>query len=242
MDTASDAGCMTRRMRPSTLDLRGTPAADPASEAVLSSPDVRLLKLATPELERLVLQQYTHLQHHHQQQSSSKDRQLTLDVVQAANEGDARGFVDVLLEVHGQRQMDCDPGVSRSTSHANSSAASVRRSTVTEAPRHVDFCRASARPVSFDTPPMSPRRANDDQRARLERKRARNRLAASRCRNRKLERIEQLQSQADRLRAANARLADEVRQLRETVRQLRREVLQHVDCQLDVSVPSPFNN
>ena len=91
---------------------------------------------------------------------------------------------------------------------------------------------------------MSPRRrASDDQSARLERKRARNRLAASRCRNRKLERIDQLQSQADRLRAANARLADEVRQLRETVRQLRREVLQHVGCQLDVStVPSPFNN
>ena len=116
---------MSRRTRPPmTLDLRGTSAVDPASEAVLSSPDVRLLKLATPELERLVLQQYTHLQqrHQHQQQvSSSKDRRTTLDVVQPANdEDDARGFVDVLLEVDGQRQMDCDPTVSRSTNHADS--------------------------------------------------------------------------------------------------------------------------
>ena len=105
-----------------TLDLRGSPAVDPSSEAVLSSPDVRLLKLATPELERLVLQQYTHLQqrhHQHQQLSSSKDRRTTLDVVQPASEDDARGFVDVLLEVHGQRQMDRDPTVSRSTNHAD---------------------------------------------------------------------------------------------------------------------------
>jgi len=107
-------------MRPSmTLDLAGSRLADPASDAVLSSPDVRLLKLATPELERLVLQQYRQPHHHHQphQQNSSKDRQLTLDV--AVTDEDARGFVDVQLEVHGQRQPDCDSAVIRSTTQTS---------------------------------------------------------------------------------------------------------------------------
>lgn len=79
---------------------------------------------------------------------------------------------------------------------------------------------------------MSPADDADEERVRLERKRARNRLAAMRCRNRKLERIEQLQSQADRLRAANVKLANEVKQLRETVNRLRQDVLLHADCQL----------
>jgi len=46
-------------MRPSMkLDLAASPLADHASTAVLSSPDVRQLTLASPELEKLVLLQY----------------------------------------------------------------------------------------------------------------------------------------------------------------------------------------
>ena len=75
------------------------------------------------------------------------------------------------------------------------------------------------------------------QRDILEHKRARNRLAATRCRHRKLERIEQLQRLANRLRADNAKLQAKLRQLRQTVGQLRRDVLLHADCQLDLHVP-----
>jgi len=53
-----------------------------------------------------------------------------------------------------------------------------------------------------------------------------------------LERIEQLQGQADRLRATNMRLAREVHLLRQTVGQLRREALLHARCQPPVTLPS----
>jgi predicted RNase H-like nuclease (RuvC/YqgF family) len=71
----------------------------------------------------------------------------------------------------------------------------------------------------------------EQERIKLERKRARNRVAATRCRNRKLERIDRLQEQADQLRATNARLAAEVLRLRETVGRLRLDVQMHAGCQ-----------
>jgi len=243
MDTVSDAEWLRQRRANLTLNV-GMRAADAAPDVVLSSPDVRLLKLASPELERLVLQQYSqhHHQHHHhqqQQQESSADRGLTLDVV--ANEQYTRGFVDALFEAHAQRQVDCNPAVSRSNTSTTPAATS---SVVHGAPYQADFSHAVAAGhdhLAFsDTPPLSPVDSSlqvDDDSTRLERKRARNRQAAMRCRNRKLERIEQLQSQADQLRAANAKLVDVVKQLREMVNKLRQEVLLHADCQLTVTLP-----
>jgi len=77
------------------------------------------------------------------------------------------------------------------------------------------------------SPPISPINMAAQERIKLERKRARNRQAATRCRNRKLERIATLQDQADRLRAINSQLSCEVNRLRETVHQLRRDISRH---------------
>ena len=245
MDTVSDAEWSRQARANLTLNV-GMRAAEPAPDVVLSSPDVRLLKLASPELERLVLQQYSQHHHHHQQQQhqqqeSSMDRGLTLDVV--ANEEYTRGFVDALFEVHAQRQADCNPAVCRSTTSTSTTPAATSY-VVHGTPYQAAFCHAVAAgrdDVAFsDTPPLSPLdspRQVDDECSRLERKRARNRQAAMRCRNRKLERIDQLQSQADQLRAANAKLSDEVNHLRAMVSKLRQEVLLHADCQLAVSLP-----
>jgi len=246
MDTVADAEWSRMTRTGLTLDV-GMRPADPAPDVVLASPDVRLLKLTSPELERLVLQQYNHDdQQQHQRQQSSKDGQLTLDA--SATGEYTRDFVDALLELHAQRQTYCDTGVSESTPKTSASSFqsfSARSSIVYGTPHQPgpDFCHA--RPSSSDsnhvtssnTPTDLPQQC-DDERARLELKRARNRLAATRCRNRKLERIEQLQNRADRLRAANAKLVDEVKRLRETVNQLRQDVLLHGDCQLSVTMPT----
>lgn len=248
MDAVSNGEC-SRLMRPTlTLDLE-VRAADQLSDVVLSSPDVGLLKLASPELEKLVLQQYNYYHHHQQQQLQQLEDTSRLTLDRATTEQYARGFVDALLELHAQRQTDCDSAVGPRTSAASLKTAAARSSVVCAAQRHTGFSQAvAAGPgtsgsdhVTFsDTPPTSPidlARDADDERARLERKRARNRLAATRCRNRKLERIDQLQNQADRLRAANAKLASEVKQLREIVSKLRQDVLLHSDCQLAVTLP-----
>ena len=104
--------------------------------------------------------------------------------------------------------------------------------------------------TGVDTPPISPINMASQERIKLERKRARNRQAATRCRNRKLERIATLQDQADRLRATNNQLASEVGRLRETVYQLRRDISRHsaagchpmIATSMSVAFPSCSNS
>lgn len=71
---------------------------------------------------------------------------------------------------------------------------------------------------------------------KLERKRQRNRLAASKCRKRKLERISQLELKVKDLKGENSELANVVKKLKESVFTLKREVLDHVNsgCQINL--------
>merc|ERR1711860_410096 len=57
---------------------------------------------------------------------------------------------------------------------------------------------------------------------KLERKRQRNRLAASKCRKRKLERIGQLELKVKDLKGENSELANVVKKLKESVYTLKR--------------------
>merc|ERR1712227_1078865 len=62
---------------------------------------------------------------------------------------------------------------------------------------------------------------------KLERKRQRNRLAASKCRKRKLERISHLEGKVKDLKGENVELANVVKKLKESVYSLKQEVLEH---------------
>merc|ERR1712029_940991 len=71
---------------------------------------------------------------------------------------------------------------------------------------------------------------------KLERKRQRNRLAASKCRKRKLERIGQLELKVKDLKGENSELANVVKKLKEFVYSLKREVMEHAKsgCQINL--------
>ena len=71
----------------------------------------------------------------------------------------------------------------------------------------------------------------------VERKRARNRVAASKCRKKKLERISQLDERVAQLKGENADLAAVVKRLKESVCSLKQEVIEHVNngCQIVIS-------
>ena len=71
----------------------------------------------------------------------------------------------------------------------------------------------------------------------MDRKRQRNRLAASKCRKRKLERIAQLDAKVNELKSENSDLAVIVKNLKETVCKLKQEVLEHVNtgCQISLA-------
>lgn len=77
------------------------------------------------------------------------------------------------------------------------------------------------------SPPVSPVDMEYQERMKLERKRQRNRLAASKCRSRKLERISKLEDKVKNLKCENADLGSMVNQLKEHVGLLKLEVMSH---------------
>ncbi|KAJ3614464.1 hypothetical protein NHX12_018036 [Muraenolepis orangiensis] len=84
------------------------------------------------------------------------------------------------------------------------------------------------------SPPMSPIDMENQERIKAERKKLRNRLAATKCRKRKLERIARLEDKVKVLKTDNAGLSNTASLLREQVAQLKQKVLTHVSsgCQL----------
>lgn len=87
------------------------------------------------------------------------------------------------------------------------------------------------------SPPTSPVDLEEQERIKAERKRLRNRLAATKCRRRKLERISRLEDKVKVLKTDNAGLSNTASLLREQVAQLKQKVMTHVSsgCQLMVT-------
>lgn len=90
------------------------------------------------------------------------------------------------------------------------------------------------RPVVQTMPQILPINMDDQETAKLERKRARNRVAATRCRNRKLERIARLQDRVKELQDQNVNLARTASTLRDQVGQLKQKIIEHTQrgCQV----------
>merc|ERR1739846_276352 len=74
---------------------------------------------------------------------------------------------------------------------------------------------------------ITPINMESQEKIKLERKRQRNRLAASKCRKRKLERISHLEGKVKDLKGENVELANVVKKLKESVYSLKQEVLEH---------------
>lgn len=80
---------------------------------------------------------------------------------------------------------------------------------------------------------------DDQERKKLERKRARNRAAASKCRQRKLERIQELEGHVQQERQRNAQLQSAIEKAQHDLQQLRATIddHRHAGC----SLPTAFN-
>lgn len=89
-------------------------------------------------------------------------------------------------------------------------------------------------PVFHGTPPMSPIDMETQERIKAERKKLRNRVAASKCRKRKLERIARLEDKVKDLKTQNSDLQNTATKLREQVCALKQGVMEHVKngCQV----------
>ena len=80
--------------------------------------------------------------------------------------------------------------------------------------------------------------ADEQDQWRLERKRAKNRVAAARCQMRKIERITRLQEKVQGLRDNNSRLAQTVVELKNHVSTLRKQILMHTERGCRMMIPA----
>ncbi|XP_062857359.1 transcription factor AP-1 [Trichomycterus rosablanca] len=260
------------------------PHLRPKANDILTSPDVGLLKLASPELERLIIQSSNGLI----TTTPTPTQFLCPKNVTDEQEGFAEGFVRALAELHHQHMpatgvtsapqttssmapvssmaggpaytssMRSEPPVyadlntfnpAISTAQSFSSANPVMTSFTTSVPpqqqqhtmpvQHPRLQALKEEPQTVpempgETPPLSPIDMESQERIKAERKRMRNRVAASKCRKRKLERISRLEDKVKTLKTQNSDLASTANMLREQVAQLKQKVMNHVNsgCQL----------
>ncbi|KAK1164239.1 transcription factor AP-1-like [Acipenser oxyrinchus oxyrinchus] len=255
---------------------------------LLTSPDVGLLKLASPELERLIIQSSNGMI----TTTPTPTQFLCPRNVTDEQEGFADGFVRALAELHYQHNgstsvtsatetssatgmtpissmivnsvfsanMQPEPPVYTSLNTFNPTNISTS-STTAPAPSFSNANNMNYQPqhhmntqvqiqhprlqalkeepqtvpeMSGETPPLSPIDMENQERIKAERKRMRNRVAASKCRKRKLERISRLEDKVKILKSQNSELASSANLLREQVAQLKQKVMNHVNsgCQL----------
>lgn len=273
--------------RPATLDLDSQKATSKKQRctSILTTPDLNMLALGSPEMEQLIMKGRLNM-------TPTPTKILFPKSVTDEQEDYARGFIDALNHLH-QTSIDVDGTFfSRNNSEnlptsstpgskiysslmpfylTSPSATSVIKSlgnvltTTTSNPNirppsadntNSSSCNSNSLPVpleiaikeeyqtvpsDYSTPPMSPIsrtpiNMEGQEKMKLERKRYRNRIAASKCRKRKLEKISQLEDKVKDLKGENSRLESVADRLREQVFSLKQTVLDHANrgCQIMV--------
>jgi transcription factor AP-1 len=194
-----------------------------ATCAVLTTPDVQMLKLSSPELAKFLNAGVN--------VSTPTPFPKTVSEEQALY---AQGFEDALNNV---RKTSTSSNIPSSVSQVPDEAIKIKEEEMEDededATRH-SFSSASS---SASGIPHSPINMEVQETAKLERKRLRNRQAATKCRRRKLERIANLDDRVNVLKEENTDLAVVVKRLRSSVCDLKQEVMEHVHngCQIMVS-------
>ncbi|XP_057376420.1 transcription factor Jun-like [Daphnia carinata] len=265
-----------------TLDLNSPRLKKPRFDVLLSSPDLNMLKLPSPELEKLIMQQNgllsatptpggfvypTPTSTGTNTTSSSSSNNNNPRAVTRDQEMYVRGFDDALAELHqaGAQQQQQVQILSAGQQQPNPhSILETGSSTANNAQTAAPFGAAATRPPTSlspypttmhqipvkeeprcgtslsSSPPMSPIDMEDQERIKLERKRQRNRIAASKCRRRKLERIAKLEDKVKILKNDNSELGTVVVKLRQQVCGLKEQVMEHINCGCQIMLTNQF--
>ncbi|CAD5125121.1 unnamed protein product [Dimorphilus gyrociliatus] len=180
---------------------------------IINSPDLQMLKLASPEVEKLLnLNGIT--------TTPTPTTSILFPPKPATEEEEeyAKGFVEALNSVYAQRggQPKFLPTPTGAKNVANTVPTEIKR----ENPTPIPTCVSS--------PPVSPVNMDNQEKLKIEHKRERNRIAARKCRFRKLERIENLEGKVKELKNINAKLSESSNQLKEQVSRLKHQISQHI--------------
>ncbi|KAK9497247.1 hypothetical protein O3M35_004603 [Rhynocoris fuscipes] len=193
-----------------------------------------MLKLGSPELEKLIIDQ-----HSNGLVTTTPTQILFPKNVTEEQENYADGFVQALKELH---HSDSSQGA---LSHDRSSGSFVNIdcSSNYSFPMSPDSIIIKEEPQTVPnmscTLPVLPVDMDKQEITKLERKRQRNRLAASKCRRRKLERIALLEEKVRTLKGENAELSTVVNRLKEQVYHLKEQVMDHVHSGCRIVLTNP---
>ncbi|XP_060085648.1 transcription factor Jun-like [Ylistrum balloti] len=239
---------------------------------LLQSPDLNMLKLASPELEKMIIQANGMVT-----TTPTPTQFLFPKYVTDEQEAYARGFVEALAQLHGttnpddENDNDQEDGfsgsesdtsslstVSKSTYSLPTTSTLTSLSTTTTLPGGivhinqkqptqgtVNRFRTKEEPQTVpsfgSSPPLSPINMESQERIKLERKRARNRVAARKCRTRKLERISRLEDRVSDLKGQNSNLASTASSLRDQVCKLKQQIIEHVSSGCQIMMTNSLN-
>uniref|UniRef100_A0A2M4A1J6 Putative transcription factor ap-1 n=1 Tax=Anopheles triannulatus TaxID=58253 RepID=A0A2M4A1J6_9DIPT len=271
--------------RPATLELN--PGAGKARKtryntsvtipSVLPSPDLQLLKLVSPELDKIIT-------HNAALPTPTPSTIIFPPSASAEQQQFAKGFEDALLSIH-KKDNNSKLGSTGSNNNNNSSVNSNSNTTqptiivsehqsLSSQPQphlapptttsigttvitssHNGMSGGEMTYTNLDnypgvvkeepiatasSPPVSPIDMESQERIKLERKRLRNRVAASKCRRRKLERISKLEDKVKELKTQNSELGSMVCNLKQHIFQLKQQVLEHHNSGCTITLVGKF--
>merc|ERR1711878_148004 len=273
-----------------SLDLNSASAKrNKQVQSLLTSPDVQMLKLTSPELEKFLIQNPTlatptpsgyifpksvteeqamyakgfeealeHLRQSEPPGSNDLAAANTLATLSTASVGPAGRSLDVHKSLPEVQQNQGIPLSVQASSHSRpaSGASGSYDSETYQVPEGVkikdepddhlslsgsDYGSEGMKSPPMNTTGMSPIDMETQEKIKLDRKRQRNRLAASKCRKRKLERISQLDDRVSALKNENADLAAVVKKMKAGVALLKQEMIEHVNSGCDIRVAEGAN-
>merc|ERR1719513_99170 len=268
-----------RKRQNLTLDLNSASAKKNRVQNLLTSPDVQMLKLTSPELEKFLSQNPTLATPTpsgyifpksvtEEQMMYAKGFEEALEhlrqaetVPEGSNEATvaAANTLATLSAVHPTPAHPVGPLIQVNQEHQvpNSGASGNYDSELYQVPDGIkikdepddlslsggESNYGSESMLSPNNSGMSPIDMESQEKIKLERKRLRNRLAASKCRKRKLERISQLDERVAQLKTENSDLAAVVKKMKSSVAVLKQEVMEHVNsgCEIRVSDTNAFS-
>ncbi|KAH8269458.1 hypothetical protein KR018_003386, partial [Drosophila ironensis] len=220
--------------RPGFLDLNNKGAKNKRliSPLVINSPDLQASTLNTPDLEKILLSNNMI-----QTPQPGKVFPTKVGLVTSEQEAFGKGFEEALQNLHTNSQaFPAGANVAANPAVANAAAATmtavnngISGGSFTYASMSEGFTVIKDEPQNpAGSPTVSPIDMETQEKIKLERKRQRNRVAASKCRRRKLERISKLEDRVKVLKSENVDLASIVKNLKDHVAQLKQQVMDHI--------------
>jgi len=216
--------------RPGSLDLNGKGAKNKRifTPLVINSPDLQAKTLNTPDLEKILLSNNLI-----QTPQPGKVFPTKAGPVTVEQEAFGKGFEEALQNLHTNSQAfpAVTPAPNTTTTATAMTAVNngISGGTFTYANLSEGFSVIKDEPINpAGSPTVSPIDMETQEKIKLERKRQRNRVAASKCRKRKLERISKLEDRVKILKGENVDLGSIVKNLKDHVAQLKQQVMDHI--------------